>query len=164
MESPDELRESIEAQLSRPLGRPHFAAALAYDIVELLARCGNGAEPDGAQYRSRFLDSLQREGITDLVGEQVAYALRLASYDGDLGYEEMHKLFSLCDEIEALRALGLMFSDGDRRALMSALEQRFGREPRKARLVAEDRWEEWKREWWWYAVNVSARKRSGAQE
>ena len=65
-------------------------------------------------------------------------------------YEEMHKLFSLCDEIRALVGPSLAEADGGIRDLNEALKARFTGEPRKARLVAEDRSDSWNRDSWWY--------------
>ena len=86
-------------------------------------------------------------GVLD---HQMNYANRLSYDKWDLEYEEMHKLFSLADEIWALKALGLPFSRSLYAKFEKGLRHRFEREPGKARLVAEDRVDDWNRDRWWY--------------
>ena len=105
--------------------------------------------------RARLLERLPAWGMKDLISTQAAYAKRLASSPGPLLYEEMHKLFSLCDEIRALRYLGLTLTISECEDLEAAIRERFSIERGKAKLVAEDRVERWNREWWWYAENLS---------
>jgi hypothetical protein len=94
------------------------------------------------------------ESGNDSLEQQARYASRLASAPGNLIYEEMHKLFSLLDDVHALRAAGhsadavlLQQMDADARA-------RFAAQRKMARLVAEDRAEEPNRSLWWYADNL----------
>jgi hypothetical protein len=58
----------------------------------------------------------------------VDYALRLATYPGDLLAEELHKLRSLYEEIVALRGLGFVADEGNEH-LGPALRRRLGRGP-----------------------------------
>ena len=101
-----------------------------------------------------FIDALPAWNMTDLLAHQMSYAQRLADSEGPLLYEEMHKLFSLRDEIHAMRVLGLPADDGALAAVDAALRRRFAAESNKARLVAEDMVERWNRELWWYARNL----------
>jgi hypothetical protein len=102
----------------------------------------------------RFLELLENRGFGNLLERHIKYAIKLASSEEELLYEEMHKLFSLCDEIEALRFLGLKVSPALEKELVKALRLRFKREKRKAHLVAEDRFERWKTGWW-YTENLA---------
>lgn len=89
-----------------------------------------------------------------LIDTQARYAKSLASSPGKLLYEEMHKLFSLCDEIRALRYLGLATATAEYEELEAALRERFSTEREKAKLVAQDKAEIWNRDSWWYAENL----------
>lgn len=115
------------------------------------------ARQDQAELRSlvvSFAESLPVWGMADLLAVQTNYARNLAASPRALEYEEMHKLFSLCDEIFALRELGLTAAADTIEELDSALHARFAAEPRKSRLVAEDRAENWNRDLWWYGENL----------
>jgi hypothetical protein len=63
--------------------------------------------PAGAADLCHFPTSIiwrtARETEDELAAYQVRCATRVASAPGDLIYEEMHKLFSLLDEVYALR-------------------------------------------------------------
>lgn len=155
----DTLRESIRDRLSRPFKTRHQTAALAGDIFELMNRTQN-ASAETAGYRAAFLHTLELANMTDLLSHQIEYAIRLATDRRDLLYEEMHKLFSLRDEIEALRSLGLVVSEDVISKLEGALKYRFEREPKNARFVAENRHKDWKKDWWWYSVNLSGKRDS----
>lgn len=93
--------------------------------------------------------------LDDLVSRQMLYAIRIAQTAGKIEYEEMHKLFSLCDEIYALRKLGLAAASEMEREFETAIRQRFRKESAKARAAAEDRADEWNRKLWWYAENLA---------
>jgi hypothetical protein len=147
------LSKSISEQLSKPLQDRHRAAALAYDICALahLANEGSGVR----ELQAAFMQALKEANLSDVLSNHIDYAVSLATCKRNLEYEEMHKLFSLCDEIEALQSIGIIASEDSIAALRGALTDRFQMERSKARLVAEDRLEGWKREWWWYSVNLS---------
>ncbi len=59
-----------------------------------------------------FVTALEAAGMTDVLDNQIRYAIRLACCDEDLLYEEMYKLFCVLDEIRALQMLGLVAQEG----------------------------------------------------
>ncbi|MCG3192159.1 MAG: hypothetical protein DIJKHBIC_01395 [Thermoanaerobaculia bacterium] len=88
----------------------------------------------------------------NLASRQVAYAARLARYPGELLYEEMHKLFSLSDEVESMLELDMSLTLDEKQDWLSAIRERLEREPEKARLVAEDTAKGWNADWWWHST------------
>jgi hypothetical protein len=154
MASSDEILERVERAMTRPLQLPHQAAAVAIDLFRLGAR---GDDPHIATLSERFRARLRDAGLHDVLDEQLRYAIRLASDGGALAYEEMHKLFSLCDAIHAMQWLGLSPSSGLAEVLETSARDRFARQPRDAGLVAEDRAEDWNRSLWWYAERRTTR-------
>lgn len=77
--------------------------------------------------------------MEDVASRHADYIVVLAESDGDLLYEELHKSFSLCDELVALEALGLVPGPELRERAESAVRSRLRRQARGARLVPEDR-------------------------
>ncbi len=124
------------------------------DLYLLLRSNGGQDQVEVRRLVARFMDSLPVWGMEDVLANQVEYARRLASAPGELLYEEMHKLFSLCDDVRALRELGLTIGAKELEEMEAALRARFSAEPRHARQVAEDAVEDWNRDWWWYADNL----------
>lgn len=57
-----------------------------------------------------FKVKVEELGFVDITETQMRYAIRLATYEGELLQEERHKLASLCEEVEALRSLGFSVS------------------------------------------------------
>lgn len=149
--------DSRTAKIHEGLGRrfhlPHQAAAMALQLFVLLVEHGDAQQTRGLI--ARFVEALSASGMSDLLCVQMAYARRLAESTGPLQYEEMHKLFSLCDEIGAMRMLGLTEPDQVADSLEHALRSRFALERSKARLVADDKVTPWNRDFWWYAENVT---------
>lgn len=98
------LLKSIAADLERESFLPHHAATVG---CALLAARVVHAIPDTltAALFSRFWRRIDDAGLTDLLASRMKYALRLAS-SGALLSEEGHKLSSLCEETDALAALG----------------------------------------------------------
>lgn len=139
----------IRAAIARGARLPHQAVSIAMDLFFLIRAFGS-KEPLVDDLVQSFFVSLSGWGMEDLLATQIDYARTLAAAPGELEYEEMHKLFSICDEIQAMREIGLSIEDSELEDLATVLRSRFLSEARKARLVAEDKAEEWNREWWWY--------------
>jgi len=81
----------------------------------------------------------------------ILYASKLASFEGELIYEELHKLVSLLEEIEALRLLGFTLAPEQFETLRSNVELRFASDHRAFLMVLEDRRAEWNSDWWYNA-------------
>jgi hypothetical protein len=152
----DELGQHIQArliekELSGPLKR-HTAAALAARVCEFGA--SHPLAPVlAARLVGLFLGAIHCSGLGDILIEHVAYAKRIADAPGRLEYEEMHKLFTLRDEIEALGSMLGTFDAPLRASVDGSVRRRFQAEPQNARVAAEQLYEPWKSEWWWYAEN-----------
>lgn len=94
--------------------------------------------------------------LSDVLDHQMTYAIRLSGWDGELLYEEIHKLFSLCEEIHALKELSLPFSVELYEQFEKSVRMRFQLEPGKARMVAHDKKEDWNVNLWWMKENIPA--------
>jgi hypothetical protein len=128
---------------------------MALDLFLLSQVHGSATDPAVANLLRGFREAVTRAGLGDVLNHQIAYASRLAGSLSPLSYEEMHKVFSLCDEIHALQALGYELPDDAAPRLETTLRHRFTMQRREARLVAEDKAKEWNRALWWYADNLA---------
>jgi len=139
----------VMTAIRRPMNSHHQISSIGLDVYRLAAFHPKvEAEVSQAvlQFR-KICDDFDPE----LVAHQMRYAVRIADAEGPLLYEELHKLFSLCDEIHAMIALGLnanaelaaTFEDAVRRRLLKI-------QRREARMVAQDKSAPWKASWWWY--------------
>jgi hypothetical protein len=128
-------------------------SAIAYEVFSKLV-ISNISEIDKARLRRNFIDAVEASGNDSMLNDTIGYAIHLSEYPGDLLYEEMHKLFSLSDEIESMILLGLKISTDLRDKLMAAVRSRIKSDSKKARLVAEDRFEKWKAEWYHYVISM----------
>ena len=149
------LSESIYIRLQGVIRLPHQASTIAYDLFILLYKLEQPANFRDQDLVSVFRNKLTSCGLDDLLVRQVMYAIRIADSGGELLYEEMHKLFSLCDEIQALDYLGFELDGSLRIQYEKSIRLRFEREKTKAKMVAEDTVEKWKEEFWWYKNNLS---------
>lgn len=151
------MNESIVniEELLRRRFRSHREVAEAGMKIFLLTQGKSGSHADCvAMFREKFLRAVDDSGLGDVLVDRIEYAARLAGYGGDLGYEEMHKLFSLAAEIYVLRQFGLQFSAPDLENLENVMRGRFSKQRRAARMTAEDKVEEWNRELWWFRENA----------
>jgi hypothetical protein len=137
--------------MKRPL-LPHQVGAMGFEVY-LLVRANDLGE-EGQQLVISFREYVKHNGFENLVQHQIEYVMRIIGYR-HLVYEDIHKVFSLCDEIEGLRQLGLEVDDRIYTTYQETLRGWFKKERRKAQLVAQDNVEGWKKEWWWYSENLS---------
>jgi hypothetical protein len=145
----DRLPSHVREQLERPPHNRGQAAVLVRTLVEWL-----DAQSMSIAGCKEIVDAVRQYcatyGFDDLLANQMAYAVRLASAPRDLEYEEIHKLFSLCDEIEALRLFGFDVSEPQDSELFQAITGRFQRQPTKAKQVAKEIWKNRVPNRWWY--------------
>jgi hypothetical protein len=90
-----------------------------------------------------------------LANSQMDYAIRLSDSRFDLEYEEMHKLFSLLNQIYAIEKMGFTIDVNKKNEFEKSVRTRFEKEHQKARLVAEDKFDDWNQHLWWFAENLS---------
>ena len=148
------LIDSVIEKLNREIRLPHHASSIAYDLFVLNFRFKLGNDPLMRELLSKFFFLLSERDLEDLLIRQVCYAQKIAQYNYDIEYEEMHKLISLCDEIYALEYLGLCFDKYQKNQFKRVVQARFKRERVRAKLVAEDKVEDWKKNFWWYKNNI----------
>jgi hypothetical protein len=148
----EDLIDEARRTLSRRSARPRDASMVAKALF-LLEVHGRGEDPRVIDLRGRFHETFGgMEG--EMLPSRIRYASRLASPPGELIYEEMHKLFSLLDDVYALRATGYSADQAALQQMDADVRARFAAQPEMARLVAEDRVKGWNRSCWWYADNL----------
>jgi hypothetical protein len=149
------LRRAREL-VSRPFTLHGDAGAAAVPLFLLADVHQLRGDPQVRELIEQYFEKLKTSGREDVLAHQLRYASRLAQSAGDLGYEELHKLFSLLDEIHALRALGLQSNEADDERTDAGIRVRLARQRSMARQVAEDRAEAWSRSLWWYADSLAS--------
>lgn len=156
MTDADDLIKETRHYLSH-LRLPHQASAVVMNLFLLSDVYQLADDPRVMELREAFHNAYGGETEDELAEHQVRYAARLASAPGDLIYEEMHKLFSLMDEVYALRETGHPVDVALLQQMEADVRARFAAQPTVARLLAEDRAEDWNRSLWWYADNLRQR-------
>jgi hypothetical protein len=146
----EDLIDEARRALARIPRRPADASVVAEALFRLEAVYGRDEDPRVIELRERFHETFG--GIeAEMLPSQVRYVSRLASAPGELIYEEMHKLFSLLDEVYALRAMGYSTAEAALQQMDTDVRARFAAQDEMARLVAEDKVKGWNRSCWWYA-------------
>jgi hypothetical protein len=141
----------IRRKMVNPPRHYYQVAALGYEVYCLTR---NHEPSDTDQVIREYRDYVNKYGYRDVIGHQMAYAIRLVQREDTLLDEEVHKLFSLCDEIESLQRLGLVVNEAEVARFQIELRAWFSNNSRIAHLVAKDLIEDWKKGWWWYAENL----------
>jgi len=148
-----ELIETIKNKIDVQIKLPHQAATIAFELFLLIIRDVK-SEGKVEALLNFFFEQLPIWKLENLTNIQADYAISIAAYNGKLNYEEMHKLFSLCDEIYALEYLGLKIDETKRKELEDKLRYRFSNEKRKAHVAAKQNVEFWNNGLWWYKENM----------
>jgi len=147
------ILESLQRQLCTKPRNPDESADLGYCILAYINKHPHDYATE-LELRRNYCKYLDYYNINNILYSQYEYAVRLAQDDSDLIYEEMMKLFSLCDNIEALAYYGFILSPSDRHDLTNALKIRFQIEPIKSHNIAELNVERWKSHWFCYKFNL----------
>jgi len=150
----NEVLNSVREKLKRQYLRPAQVAALGNSIFRLKNVYKKLSDEEYHDFINEFVKLIEKLNLHDLPDGQIKYAIKLAETERELLYEEMFKLFCLCDEIVGLKGIGFEIEETLDNELKDALRYRFKREPKKARLVAEDLYEDWKKDFWWYSENL----------
>jgi hypothetical protein len=149
---------ALQNQMEGGAPLPHQATDWAMRLFTLSH--DTQVDPSAVQkLLEHFLDSLPEWGLEDLPARTAEYAHRLATAPGELEYEELHKLFSLRDELHVLCELGMSIGSQAQSELDAALRARFQAQKKAASSVAQDRAEDWNRNLWWYAERLNPRAR-----
>jgi hypothetical protein len=144
----------VKAALAQPLKLHYQASSIALDLYLLRAVQGFANDAEVKELVARFRDLVHTAGLDDLLANQIRYAVRIAAADGQLLYEEIDKLMSLCDEIHALRGLGFFADEQSVEHFEAAVRARLRAQPKEARIVAEHQARDWNRSLWWYAESL----------
>lgn len=147
----EELLTTIRSTMTKEPTLYHQIAILGSQVYSLVRRLGLAQTEQVIQ---EYREYVRNHGFLDVVDHQIGYATRLVQREDGLLYEEVHKLFELCDEIESLRGLGFVTNATQFAHFQSDLRRWFESNSRVARLVAQASFEEWKKGWWWYADNL----------
>jgi len=102
----------------------------------------------------RFEVAMRATGLKDVLSNQLRYAIRLARAPGVLSYEEIHKLFSLCDEVHALRALEFTADAQLIADFETGVRARFAAQHVDAQVAAAHCVEPWSQNLWWFKDNL----------
>ena len=154
MMTKDEILAAILEALAREISLPHQASTVGYYLFLLLHVHNARGNPDVEGIRLRFLQSLPQWRFEGLLQHQIDYARRIADSEGNLEYEDMFKLMTLCDEVHGLEELGLNVPLEKKAEFEKSVKRRFESNRDAARFVAEDLVEDWKNDLWWYRENL----------
>ena len=143
--------DSVKSKLnSDKIRLPHQAVEIAFEVFYLSSISKELSNDQSRKLIGMLCNSLVRWEKEDILTNQIEYAIRLARSDGDLIYEEMHKLYSLCDEVHALQKLGLFSQTEDISEFDEAIRNRLRNQKKLGQMVVDDKAEEWNRHLWWY--------------
>jgi hypothetical protein len=149
----EDLIDDARRALARVPRRPADASVAAEALFLLEAVYGRDEDPRVIDLRERFHETLG--GIeAEMLPSRVRHVSRLASAPGELIYEEMHKLFSLLDEVHALHAMGYSSDQAAQQQMDADVLARFATQDEMTRLIAEDKVKGWNRSCWWYAHSL----------
>ncbi len=152
MKQRNKLIESIEKEINASVALPHQAATIGFELFLLIIdERKHNAQLD--LLLKLYLEKLPIWGFDNLHVILANYAILISSFNGELEYEEMHKLFSLCDEIYALDYLGLNLNEEKKNELNKSLRLRFSIQRKIAKIAAIRNVESWSKELWWYKEN-----------
>ncbi|NHZ99182.1 hypothetical protein [Massilia sp. CCM 8734] len=137
-------RESFLANQAAGIGFDLFLAKFVYEIPDALTR----------DIFLKFWERINRSKIENILVNQINYALRLAA-PGQLEYEEVNKIFSLCDDVYALAILGFKAPEELIAEFEDKVREKLASVKKISRAVANASVEDWNRNLWWYKENVS---------
>jgi hypothetical protein len=129
-----------------------FPENIAEEIFKLYSTA-DVPESEKKRIKEKYLAALEKWRQSDLINKKMDYAIKLMNYNGPLEYEEIHLLFSLFDTIYSMENIGLQ-PDTTLSEKYRAAQTEFimNREPKRSRLVAQDKVEDWKKNREWYKL------------
>ncbi len=146
-----ELLEDLKKDLARQNLSIGSIAGLSDTLFYLKNICKAINNEEYNILLNKYMKLIETLNFQNVLENQIKYAIRLAEFDGAFIYEDMFKLFCLCDEILSLRSVGFKVEEPLNKHLIDALKYRFKKEPKLAKIVAEDLYEDWKSDYWWYS-------------
>ena len=144
------LEHDLDTLTDGPFSLPREAASIA---LILYLELHDGLEKEEFErLKGKFLRAVASSQVgEDLLPSRVRYARRLATDENELIYEELHKLFSLCENIFVLTWLGFEIEDDVYAGYVADVKQRLMDQKRSAKLVAEDKSTIRDEKYWWMA-------------
>lgn len=139
---------AIKKKLEKANALPHYSASIGYEIYCAMSDY-DLEESIINELKKKYFAFLIKNKHDEIIDVQTNYALNLINSDSKLEYEELHKLFSLADEIFALNQLGLNSNFSKQKEFEVAFKKYLESDGR-GKLVAEDKVEKWKKNLWWY--------------
>jgi len=144
------LRE-VRMNLARPLRHANLGG-----VASLIASLRQ--EKEWALENESLIDNLTtellakiRESELSVVDSLMGYAVTIADNSSSLIFEDAFKLLSLCDDIQALRGLGIEASAEVEKEFRRAVRGRLKCDKEVFTYAAQSLVEDWKRDLWWYA-------------
>ncbi len=148
-----QLITSIKADLNRASFSPNRGASIGLDLF--LARAVDELpEAQTAGLLSTLSQRLAECETENLLVNRLEYALRMAA-PGQLEYEEVSKLFSVCNEIHALTELGFEAPKRLSEEFEAAVRGKLASIRRISSMVAHSTVADWNRDLWWYKVSMT---------
>ena len=140
----EEIRKSFNKE------KDLFPEYLAEDILKLFSK-GQLTNKEIENLKNSYLSALKKWNCVNILESKMNYAIKLMNSRASLEYEEIHLLFSLFDSIYSMIYLGL-FSNDELKINYEKMQIKFlnERERKKVKLVAQDRFENWKKDRIWY--------------
>ncbi len=154
----DRLLKSIRNELAKQPKLAYQVAALGNSIVRALALHASSGESEILPLLAAFREHIKAQNLENLLDHQIEYATDIVNSEANLIFEDMFKLVSLCDEIEALRQIGLETFSTDYAEFQNSVRGRFKQERKNANAAAGCLCEPWKKGWWHY-MEVLGKKR-----
>lgn len=128
---------------------PYQASWIGYDLY--LALVNENFSPELNLVKEAYKTQLSVWALDDILDRQLKYAIRIAETEEQaMEYEEMHKLFSLCDEIYALECLGLKFNPDLKKVYEQNIKDAINKNKKIASVAAKQNAEQWNIEFWWF--------------
>lgn len=146
----EQLRRSVERELAERTKIPHRAIGVGVEIFLLGEVCGMRGDDELLSLEQRFAELVRSFEDCSLCDHVMRYAIRLASHESELIFEEMAKLYSLCKDAYALSALGYPGSAELQPVFEAAVRDRLARQPKLAKAAIVD--DGWSAELWWNAA------------
>ncbi len=151
MKQEEEMFLKIDKYFSMSWKLPHVPTMLAMKLFLLEYKYKLKSNLQVQAMKTRFFKELRKSSFNkNLLYRNVEYAVRLAEHPGELMYEEMCKLMSLCDNIFALEYLGFEFDKPLKLKFESSIANKLNKEKKIAKYAKETMVEEWSKDFWWY--------------
>ena len=146
----EDLLARARKQLDQDALDGRRVTGLVGDLFVLSTVHGRAAEPEVVELRRRIEAAVAAASLDTLVLSKIEYAMRLSDDAGDLMFEELGKLYSLCEDVHALLWFGQAAPEPLMEAYKASVRGRLIRQRGLARETAEQVGAAWSCSLWWY--------------